>query len=461
MQEKLSLINRRHNAGDRKAPYSIQGPTTKGGGNSLPPFKQKMHEVTEMIEKNFHIIPRLLLLLFIVSMIIGISSADAAFRYCPGPDCSTCYDWSWYKDDSENALWEYYYCLHMLTGWSVPLIEFVEKVSPEDLATMPPEMYNFFKEYPAPIYPTGGTMHRDDGTWQFDGGYHMWTSPEGYIYNGDLPPYQWLIWMGWEEYADHLPEPPPGAPFPAPPYTGTPKNTLPIAKIPPHTGNFYGPMECPIPDAIAINNPKDPGFWDWTDELKEALSALGLDPDIANTRLGYEKSGTTITMVGMTPSGVMKEWTLTLSKGGWTCDSTSAEELENILFILKKIDAISDNSVAASVPAVTEKNSLTSLKSLISDTLNARIQPEFTTNPASLLAAKGLTLNETDMNAVKGVNSSAVQKSSIVSGKSSIAAIPDRSELLSRTGTVTQRTSLASAKAAGVLQKGSQARARG
>jgi len=35
--------------------------------------------------------------------------------------------------------------------------------------------------------------------------------------------------------------------------------------------------------------------------MKEALSALGLDPDIANTRLGYEKSGTTITMVGMTP----------------------------------------------------------------------------------------------------------------------------------------------------------------
>jgi len=163
----------------------------------------------------------------------------------------------------------------------------------------------------------------------------------------------------------------------------------------------------------------------------------------------------------MTPSGVMKEWTLVQSKGGWTCDSASAEELENILFILKKIDAISDNSVAASVPAVTEKRLLSSPKNLVSNTLNARIQPEFTTNPASLLAAKGLTLNEMDMNAVKGVNSIAVQKSSTMSGQSTIAAIPDRSELLSRTGTITERTSPLSIKAAAALQKSSQARARG
>ena len=446
-------------------PNVIQGPPQRRR-NSPPPFAQKMNEMKKMIGITPHIIPRLLLLLFIVSMIIGISTAEtmrAGYRYCPGPDSrtGTYYDWFWYRDDSENALISYYWCLHMLTGWNIPLIEFVEKVSPEDLATMPPEMYNFYKESQSEMFHTGSIMHGDDGTWQFENGFHMWTSPEGYIYNGDLPPYQWLVWKGWEEYADHLPEPPPGAPFPAPPYIGTPKNTLPIAKIPPHTGNFYGPMECPIPDAIAINNPKDPGFWEWTDELKEALSALGLDPDIANTRLGCEKSGTTITIVGMTPSGIMKEWTLTLSKGGWTCDSASAEELENILFILEKIDAISDNSVAAPAPAVTEKRSLSSLKDLVSNTLNARIQPEFATNPASLLAAKGLTLNEMDMNAVKGVNSSAVQKSRIMSGKSTIAAIPGRSDQLSRTDIPVQIKTPASIKATGAFQKGSQARARG
>jgi len=218
-------------------------------------------------------------------------------------------------------------------------------------------------------------------------------------------------------------------------------------------------MECPFPDAIADPDPHSE--WIWTPEMKEALSALGLDPNIANTRLGYENSGTTITMVGMTPTGIMKEWTLTLSKGGWTCGSASAEDLENILFILKRIDAISDNSVAAPAPAVTEKRSLSSLKDLVSGTLNARMQPEFTTNPASLLAAKGLTLNEMDMNAFKGVNSSAVQKSRIMSGQSTIVPVSDRSELLSRSDIPVQIKTPASIKAAGAFQKGSQARARG
>jgi len=160
----------------------------------------------------------------------------------------------------------------------------------------------------------------------------------------------------------------------------------------------------------------------------------------------------------------MKEWTLVQSKGGWTCDSASAEELENILFILKKIDAISDNSVAASVPAVTEKRLLSSPKNLVSNTLNARIQPEFTTNPASLLAAKGLTLNEMDMDAVKGVNSIAVQKSSIVSGQSAIASISDRSELLSRSQSAvnlmsqytdsTSQATLPGVRTAGIVGRG-------
>ncbi len=424
-----------------------------------------MYEVIEMIEKNPHITPRLLLLLFIASMIIGISTADtmcAGYRYCPDPDSrtGTYYDWFWYWDETEIALIDYYWCLHMLTGWNIPLIEFVEKVSPEDLATMPPEMYDFYKESQFEMFHTPSIMHGDDGTWQFIGFYHIWISPEGDVYSGNRLPYQWLVWKeGWEEYADHLPEPPPGAPFPAPPYAGTPKNTLPIAKIPPHTGNFYGPMECPFPDAIADPDPHSE--WIWTPEMKEALSALGLDPNIANTRLGYENSGTTITMVGMTPTGVMKEWTLVQSKGGWTCDSASAEELENILFILEKIDAISGSSTATPAPAVAEKRSLSSLKDLVSNTLNARIQPEFTTNPASLLAAKGLALNKMDMNAVKGVNSSAVQKSRIMSSQSTIVPVSDRSELLSRSDIPVQIKTPASIKALGAFQKGSQARARG
>ncbi|MDH7510005.1 MAG: hypothetical protein QHH04_03045 [Methanolinea sp.] len=317
----------------------------------------------------------------------------------------------------------------MLTGWNIPLIEFVEKVSPADLATMPPEMYGFYKESQSEMFHTPSIMHGDAGIWQFINLYHVWISPEGDVYSGDWPPYQWLVWKGWEEYADHLPEPPPGAPFPAPPYAGTPGNTLPIAKIPPHAGNFYGPMECPFPDAIADPDPHSE--WIWTTEMKEALSALGLDPDIANTRLGYEKSGTTITMVGMTPSGIMKEWTLVQSKGGWTCDSASAEELENILFILEKIDAISGSSIAAPAPAVTEKKSLSSIRDLVSGTRNARMQPGFTTTSASPLAAKDLVLNGIDVNTVNRGNSSSLEKSTIMSGQSSPASISDRSRQLS------------------------------
>jgi len=82
------------------------------------------------------------------------------------------------------------------------------------------------------------------------------------------------------------------------------------------------------------------GAWDWIAELESALARLGLDTDIGNTRLGYEKSGTTITRVGMTPSKEMKEWTLTESNGGWACDTACEAELDDLLFVLEKIGAI-------------------------------------------------------------------------------------------------------------------------
>lgn len=420
------------------------------------------------------------LLLIFACLCAGIATAGKqSIQWTPGPDSRTdpSYEWIRYTDDRETAIDEYYYYLHYLTGWNIQLIEYMEKVSPEDLATMPKEMYEHFKESVEPLFKDGKkTMHGGDGgTWLYHSGHHMWTSPEGYLYNGDLPPpYQWIVWKGWEEYADHLPTAPPGAPYPAPSYAGIPKNSLPLAKIDLQerervydyysdklmTIEEYYEWLVPCPDAIYVN-PNDFGKWDWTAELKEALTHLGLDPDIANTRLGYEKSGTTITMVGMTPTGVMREWTLVQSKGGWTCDSASAEELENILFILEKIDAISGSSTATPAPAVAEKRSLSSLKDLVSNTMNARIQPEFTTTPASLLAAKGLALNKMDMNAVKGVNSSAVQKSRIMSSQSTIVPVSDRSELLSRSDIPVQIKTPASIKALGAFEKGSQARARG
>ncbi|OPX67936.1 MAG: hypothetical protein A4E38_01960 [Methanoregulaceae archaeon PtaB.Bin108] len=414
------------------------------------------------------ILPILIGIIIIISLIVGPVYAETKeqhggsyyMRDGRDPTGETEYHWYWYEDEHEMELHQYYRIVHTLTGWNIPLLEYLEVVSPEDLATMPPGMYELFNMGHTPLFHEGFGTSSSNSTWWDAHPLHIWISPEGEAYNGDLPPYQWLVWNGWEEYADHLPAPPEGAPFPAPEYKGTPRNTLPFARM--DIRGFYNidyEIENPCPDAII--DPIDLSDWDWTPEMKEHLANLGLDPDMSKTRLGYEKSGITITMVGMTPSGVMKEWTLTLSKGGWTCDSASAEELENILFILKRIDAISDNSVAAPAPAVTEKRSLSSLKDLVSNTLNARIQPEFTTNPASLLAAKGLTLNEMEMNAVKGVNSSAIRKSSIVSGQSVTASISDRRELLSRTGAITERKSPLSIKAAGAFQKGSQARARG
>jgi hypothetical protein len=317
-----------------------------------------------MINKNRITVPRLLLLLFFTSLLIGIGSAETYRSYyeCEEGDTGIIYNWSWYKDETETAFYEYYYCLHALTGWTMPLVEFVEAISPEDLATMPPEMYEHFSESKKPLFTRGRIQYDggDRGTWLYDSGYHMWTSPEGYVYNGDLPPYQWLVWKGWEEYADCLPTAPAGAPFPAPSYAGTPRNTLPIAKI--DLGEqdrvyddysddlmtieeFYE-LLVPIPDAIYVN-PNNFGDWDWTAELKSALSRLGLDANIANTRLGYEMSGDTITMVGMTSSKVMMEWTLTKSNGEWTCDTAKADELDDLLFVLEKIGAISGSSASA------------------------------------------------------------------------------------------------------------------
>ena len=319
-----------------------------------------------MINKNRITVPRLLLLLFFTSLLIGIGSAETHRSYyeCEEGDTGIIYNWSWYTDETETAFYEYYYCLHALTGWTMPLVEFVEAISPEDLATMPPEMYEHFSESKKPLFTRGRIQYDggDRGTWLYDSGYHMWTSPEGYVYNGDLPPYQWLVWKGWEEYADHLPTAPAGAPFPAPSYAGIPKNTLPIAKIDLDEQDrvyddysddlmtieeFYE-LLVPIPDAIYVN-PNNMGDWDWTAELKSALSRLGLDANIANTRLGYEKSGDTITMVGMTPAKVMMEWTLTKSNGDWTCDTAKADDLDDLLFILEKIGAISGSASSSPV----------------------------------------------------------------------------------------------------------------
>ena len=319
-----------------------------------------------MINKNRITVPRLLLLLFFTSLLIGIGSAETYRSYyeCEEGDTGIIYNWSWYKDETETAFYEYYYCLHALTGWTMPLVEFVEAISPEDLATMPPEMYEHFSESKKPLFTRGRIQYDggDRGTWLYGSGYHMWTSPEGYVYNGDLPPYQWLVWKGWEEYADCLPTAPAGAPFPAPSYAGTPRNTLPIAKIDLDerdrvyddysddviTMEEYYELLVPIPDAIYVN-PNNMGDWDWTAELKSALSRLGLDANIANTRLGYEKSGDTITMVGMTPAKVMMEWTLTKSNGDWTCDTAKADDLDDLLFILEKIGAISGSASSSPV----------------------------------------------------------------------------------------------------------------
>ncbi len=224
-----------------------------------------------------------------------------------------------------------------------------------------------------------GHNTRQAGTWFYDSGHHMWTSPEGYVYNGDLPPYQWLVSKGWEEYADCLPTAPAGAPFPAPSYAGIPKNTLPIAKIDleelDRVYDYYSDklmtieefyeLIVPIPDAIYVN-PNKMGDWDWTAELKSALSRLGLDANIANTRLGYEMSGDTITMVGMTPAKVMKEWTLTKSNGGWTCDTADEDELDDLLFVLEKIGVISGS--ASSSPVQFDKEAV---KSRLSGRLDA------------------------------------------------------------------------------------------
>lgn len=305
-----------------------------------------------MTQNNMRILSRLLLIIIIAGLFFGTASADglSSYRWCPGPDSRTgvCYDWDWVRDDGVLALEYYYHIIHVLTGWGIPLIEFVEAVDPEALATMPPEMYNHFKgtqSNETQSSMSSGALSRTETngreTWRREGLSHIWVSPEGYIYSGDLPPYQYLVWKGWEEYADNLPPAPPGAPFPPPPYPGTPKNTLPLARTNPvvtATPVTYYPIENPCPDAISVS-PRD-GSWDWTPEVKEALSRLGLDPYMGNTRLGYEKAGNTITMVGMTPSAVMREWTLVRVNGEWTCSTADESELADLLFILEKIGAV-------------------------------------------------------------------------------------------------------------------------
>jgi hypothetical protein len=117
------------------------------------------------------------------------------------------------------------------------------------------------------------------------------------------------------------------------------------------------------------------GDWDWTSEIRSALSRLGLDANIANTRLGYEKSGDTITMVCMTPSQVMKEWTLTKSNGEWTCDTVDEDDLDDLLFVLENIGAIRGSASSSPVPVTN-----TDLKSWLSGRLDAASRSSSGTN---------------------------------------------------------------------------------
>ena len=336
----------------------------------LPSTLLRQYTMTRM-QKN--LIHALLIVIILLGVVIPSGSAAGvvehphrwSIRSYTDEMNGTYVDWDWYMDDREIELIQYYRYLHDLTGWNIPLSEFIKTVSPEDYETMPEPIKS---SQARPMFGDGhvamfGDGHNTQaGVWLYDPGYHMWTSPEGYVYNGDLPPYQWLVWKGWEEYADCLPTAPAGAPFPAPSYAGTPRNTLPIAKIDLDeqdrvyddysddlmTMEEYYELLVPIPDAIYVN-PNNMGDWDWTAELKSALSRLGLDANIANTRLGYEKSGDTITMVGMTPAKVMMEWTLTKSNGDWTCDTAKADDLDDLLFILEKIGAISGSASSSPV----------------------------------------------------------------------------------------------------------------
>ena len=323
-----------------------------------------------MTNYNLKIISRLLLVMIFATLLVTISTA--VFTWCPGPDSRTgvCYDWHWNQGDGVSELEQYYRLVHVLTGWNVPLIEFVEAVDPEALATMPPEMYEFLKESQFRMFSMGSVMTDSGGggTWYREGGHHIWISPEGYVFNGDRPSYQYLVWAGWEEYADQLPPAPPGAPFPALYYPGTPKNTLPLAKIDvdkrERTTQSYSntvmPLDVyyatmvPCPDAISVN-PTNWNFWDWTPEVKDALSRLGLDPYMGNTRLGYEKSGNTMTMVGMTPSAVMREWNLVRVNGEWTCSAATDGELADLQFILEKIGAIEKRGTGSVLPLIAQE----------------------------------------------------------------------------------------------------------
>jgi len=72
---------------------------------------------------------------------------------------------------------------------------------------------------------------------------------------------------------------------------------------------------------------------------------------------------------------VMKEWTLTKSNGGWTCDTADDDELDDLLFVLEKIGAI-NGSVSSSPVPVTN----TDLKSWLSGRLDAASRSSSGTN---------------------------------------------------------------------------------
>ena len=87
-----------------------------------------------LISKGSLIILIGLLLCLLIGAVAGESNSGN-WKFKIGPDQYVYWNYTGSNYD------DYYYTLSILTGWDILAIDYLEKVCPEDLATMPREMY--------------------------------------------------------------------------------------------------------------------------------------------------------------------------------------------------------------------------------------------------------------------------------------------------------------------------------
>jgi len=111
IQGRLQLVRRK--IGESQSIHNLM--FHLAGGKKMTKSKK------EWLWKNLMVITFISILLT-----TSVTAGRAVYQWTPDSlsNPGVCYEWIWDKDENEQALIDYYFTLHYLTGWNIPIVNF-------------------------------------------------------------------------------------------------------------------------------------------------------------------------------------------------------------------------------------------------------------------------------------------------------------------------------------------------